>query len=118
DPTWDKEAIDEHPDDSNEPANDGEGQDELGHRDADAPQIKIMAAEPPQEDPQDIRDRWDLLVGLEKDQHARVVGQSAALAYLVPYTGGKVSHGYLLARSSHYMRRLAAALNGIFCCRC
>src|SRR5262249_16340075 len=47
DPTWDQEAIDEHPDDRNKPANDSEGQDELCDGDADAPQIKIMAAEPP-----------------------------------------------------------------------
>src|SRR5262245_12270760 len=98
DPTWDEEAVDEHPDDRNEPANDGERQDQLCDGDAGAPQIKIMAAEPPQEDPHDIRDHRDLLVGIEQDQYARVVGQTAALVDLVPYARGKVGHRYLLAR--------------------
>src|SRR5262245_5373795 len=57
DPTRDQECIDQDPNDRDDQPDDGEAQDELSYRHSGASQIEIVAAEAPQEEPQDIRDQ-------------------------------------------------------------
>ena len=74
-----------------------EAQDQLGYRDASASQIEVVGAEQAQEAPPDIGDQRGLLVGLEQHEHARVVGQAAALLDLAPHTRGRSVIDVLIA---------------------